>query len=93
MRVRVRVRAVRRSAQCTQLLAVAVAVSGFALGVESGHQLVALPLFGVLVLLRGWGRADPAKGRFVLPLLRAASACVSVAGTFYLVAALRAPHP
>lgn len=72
---------------------VALAVSGFALGVESGHQLVALPLFGLLVLLRRWGRADPAKDRFVLPLLRAASASVSVAGTFYLVAALRAPHP
>ena len=72
---------------------VAVAVAGFALGVESGHQLVALPLFGLLVLLRGWGRADPARGRLVLPLLRTASACVSIAGTFYLVAALRAPHP
>ena len=72
---------------------VAVAVAGFALGVESGHQLVALPLFGLLALLRGWGRADPAKGRLVLPLLRTASACVSIAGTFYLVAALRAPHP
>ena len=72
---------------------VTAAVTGFALGVEAAHQLVALPLFGLLVLLRGWGRADPAKGRLVLPLLRTASACVSVAGTFYLVAALRAPHP
>ncbi len=79
--------------QAGQGTSVAVAVSGFTLGVESGHQLVALPLFGLLVLLRGWGRADPAKGRLVLPLLRTASACVSIAGTFYLVAALRAPHP
>ncbi len=72
---------------------VAVAVSGFALGVEAGHQLVALPLFGLLVLLRGWGRTAPARDRLVLPVLRTASACVSIAGTFYLVAALRAPYP
>lgn len=73
--------------------AVTTAISGFALGVEAGHQLVALPLFGVLLLARRWSDSVVVRQRFFSPAIRCASACVSLAGIFYLAATLKAPHP
>ena len=72
---------------------VATAISGFALGVEAGHQAVALPLFGLLLLARRWTAATESRARLYSPSLRLASGAVSLAGMFYLAAALRAAAP
>ena len=69
---------------------VATAISGFALGVEAGHQAVALPLFCLLLLGRRWTATTEARARLYRPSLRLASGAVSLAGMFYLAAALRA---
>ncbi len=69
---------------------VATAISGFALGVEAGHQAVALPLFCLLLLGRRWTAMTEARARLYRPSLRLASGAVSLAGMFYLAAALRA---
>lgn len=63
------------------LIGAALAIAAFSLGVEIGHQLVVLPAFFGLRLLR----REP-KG---LWLQRYGSAVISVAGLVYLYAALR----
>ena len=65
-------------------LAVATAIVSFSIGVEVGHQAVALPLFFGLKALRR--NPDPAAR---LPIARYASAAVCCAGMYYLVTALR----
>jgi hypothetical protein len=70
-------------------LAVGMAVVAFSFGVELGHQMVVLPTFAGLKLARQV-RVDAAgRDRLTLGALRYGSACISVAGLFYLVAALR----
>jgi len=67
--------------------AAGAAIAGFSAGVEIGHQLVVLPLFGALTVL--WSRP---RGHAVLsrvPVLRYGSAGICAAGAFYLIAALR----
>lgn len=70
-------------------VAVATAIAGFSLGVEIGHQLVALPVFALLRLSRAYPKrtADPE----LLPrrITRIASSAICAAGLAYLVAALR----
>jgi hypothetical protein len=70
-------------------VAVAIAITGFSLGVEIGHQLVALPGFAILQLSRAYPRraADPE----LLPsrITRMTSSAICAAGLAYLVAALR----
>ena len=65
-------------------LAIATAIVAFSVGVEIGHQVVALPLFFGLKALRNNPAATP---RFAIR--RYASAIVCFAGMYYLVAALR----
>jgi hypothetical protein len=67
-------------------LAIGLAIIGFSLGVEIGHQVVVLPVFSILKLLR-WRRGEAS----VLAdyLFRYGSAAILVAGMFYLVVALR----
>ena len=72
---------------------VATAIAGFALGVEAGHQAVALPLFCLLLLGRRWTAKTESRARLYSPSLRLASGAVSLAGMFYLAAALRASTP
>ena len=70
---------------------VALAIFGFSLGVEIGHQCVVLPLFGLTTTVRTAARRtqDPAaSARFGSWLLRGGSAVISLAGLFYLVSAL-----
>jgi hypothetical protein len=72
-----------------QGVAIATAIVAFSLGVELGHQVVALPLFGVLKLTRAYnsGAADPEwVPRWVT---RMGSSAICAAGLVYLVAALR----
>lgn len=60
-----------------------IALGAFSLGVEIGHQLVVLPLFGMLAL----GRRRVREG-FHAPALRYGSALISLCGAYYLVVAV-----
>lgn len=61
-----------------------LALIAFSIGVEIGHQVVVLPLFGLLKL--GDWKLPPA---FRAGVLRYGSIVISIAGAYYLVAALR----
>jgi hypothetical protein len=61
-----------------------IALVAFSLGVEVGHQLVVLPLFGTLALGR-----DRLHERFTRPSLRYGSIFIALCGTYYLVVAVR----
>ena len=65
---------------------VGLAIVAFSVGVEIGHQLVVLAVFGGLALLR---RRLPGAPRMPARILRYGSAGIFVAGVWYLVAALR----
>ncbi len=70
-------------------LPLGAALGGFSIGVELGHQIVVLPIFGALFLMRE-GLVDPAaRERFSLRVLRGGSAFIALAGMFYFVAAVR----
>jgi len=68
-------------------VAIGVAIAAFSVGVEVGHQLVVLPVFGLLTLTR----REPGPRFTVIRyrLLRYGSAAISLAGLVYLVEALR----
>jgi hypothetical protein len=70
-------------------VAIVTAIVAFSLGVEIGHQVVALPLFAVLQLGRSYARhaADPE----LIPrwITRMGSSAICAAGLAYLIAALR----
>lgn len=68
-------------------LAVTTAIASFSLGVELGHQVIVLPLFGTLRMLRDKNPAPDAAPRWRVPQF--ASVAVCFAGVYYLVAALR----
>lgn len=65
--------------------AVGLAILAFSLGVEIGHQIIVLPIFGTL---KTACRAAPGGAEVSLCALRYGSAGIFVAGMFYLVAAL-----
>jgi len=75
--------------QGTAALAVFMAIAAFSLGVELGHQMIVLPLFCGLRLVRSACADDAGRERFAAVALRAGSLLISVAGGFYLIAALR----
>ena len=66
-------------------LAVGLTIAAFSLGVEIGHQLVVVPIFGALKAAR---RAVPQADRILGRVPRYGSAGIFVAGMFYLVSAL-----
>ena len=66
-------------------LAVGLAIVAFSLGVEIGHQMVVLPIFGALKAAR---RAAPQAAQIPLRVQRYGSAGIFVAGLFYLASAL-----
>jgi hypothetical protein len=72
-----------------QGVAVATAIAAFSVGVEIGHQVVALPLFTAMKLTRAYGRRTTHPGRLSRWLSRTASSAICVAGIIYLIAALR----
>ena len=72
-----------------QTTAVATAIIAFSVGVELGHQIVALPLFAVMRLTRRAGESGPVPGPVHQWTLRLGSAAIFLAGAAYLVAALR----
>jgi hydrogenase/urease accessory protein HupE len=65
-----------------------LAIAAFSLGVEAGHQMIVLPLFGALKLARKTRDDEAAKERLSLFAQRLGSAAVSLAGMFYLFIAL-----
>lgn len=66
-----------------------LALVGFTLGVEAGHQIVILPLFGLLKALRR-PPVEPVKSLGISPALqRVGSGLISLAGIYYLCVALR----
>ena len=68
-----------------------LAIVAFSVGVEVGHQIVVLPLFGMLKLARRAAHDEPAaRDRFSLRALRYGSAVICVAGLYYFVAAVSA---
>jgi hydrogenase/urease accessory protein HupE len=68
---------------------VLLAIAAFSLGVEAGHQLIVIPLFSLLKIARRSRPDLPAKDALSLRLQQFGSAAISLAGLFYLVAALR----
>ena len=67
-------------------LAIGLAILAFSLGVELGHQVVVVPVFGVLSLLRSQRQSTGQTADYVS---RYGSAAISMAGMVYLIAALR----
>jgi HupE / UreJ protein len=66
-------------------LAVGLAIAAFSAGVEIGHQMVVLPIFGALTTAR---RLAPPTALVPTRVVRYGSAGIFAAGMFYLVAAL-----
>ncbi|MDB6174985.1 MAG: hypothetical protein JWL59_4296 [Chthoniobacteraceae bacterium] len=67
---------------------IAAALTGFATGVEAGHQLVALPLFALIYALRR-ASTGVTRRQWLPASLRFASLTIAAAGSFYLISALR----
>ncbi|MBI3849272.1 MAG: HupE/UreJ family protein [Verrucomicrobia bacterium] len=70
-------------------LTVGLAIVAFSVGVEVGHQIVVLPVFCALKLARATQVDETGRNQIAARALRYGSAAISVAGIFYLVAALR----
>ena len=71
------------------MVAVAIAITAFSLGVEIGHQAVVLPVFFGLRLARSMCSTEAARERVTHFSMRYGSAFISLAGMFYLMVALR----
>jgi hypothetical protein len=67
---------------------VTTAIVAFSLGVEAGHQFVALPLFATMRLARRKAGSSGERGNLHLWISRLGSGAIGVAGAVYLVAAL-----
>ena len=67
---------------------VLLAIGGFSLGVEAGHQAVLLPLFAALEAVRRGRAGTAARTRFATVLRRFGSGGIAVAGVYYLRLAL-----
>ena len=69
--------------------AVFIAILAFSVGVELGHQAVVLPLFSMLRLLRRSQQDEMKREEMMKLTLKYGSMIISVAGVFFLIAALR----
>ena len=67
-------------------LTIGLAILAFSIGIEIGHQVVVLPVFALLKVLRSGPGAAP---RFAELTFRYGSIAIALAGTVYFVAALR----
>ena len=68
---------------------IGIAIAAFSLGVELVHQMVVLPVFAGLKLARATRAGAGERELLSRAVMRGGSALISVAGTIYLVAALR----
>jgi hypothetical protein len=64
------------------------ALLAFSLGVEIGHQVVVLPVFLGLVLIRRWLGQTEARERFSVRAMQWGSTAIAAAGCFYFVTAV-----
>jgi hypothetical protein len=69
-------------------LTIVLAILAFSLGVELGHQMIVLPLFGALKLARRTRQEVADRDRVSLLALRYGSAVICCAGMYYLVYAV-----
>jgi HupE / UreJ protein len=67
---------------------VATAIVAFSLGVELGHQVVALPLFAAIRMTKRYGGSRSGSRAPYLWISRIGSGAIGIAGAVYLVAAL-----
>lgn len=70
-------------------MAVGLTILAFSIGVELGHQIVVLPVFCALKLARAAQPDQDRRNQISARALRYGSAAISMAGIFYLIAALR----
>jgi len=68
--------------------AVVTAIIAFSIGVEIGHQIVVVPLFALLSLLRRAKKEEAEREKVSAFAMRYGSVVISVAGMFYLCASL-----
>jgi HupE / UreJ protein len=71
-----------------QTTMVATAIVAFSLGVELGHQVVALPLFAFIKMTKRYSESRSGSRAPYLWISRVGSGAIGIAGTVYLVAAL-----
>lgn len=67
-------------------LTIGLAIIAFSIGIEIGHQVVVVPIFALLKLLRS---RHGAGSHFAHQIFRYGSAAICLAGLFYLIVALR----
>ena len=65
-----------------------LAILAFSIGIETGHQMVVLPLFAALKAVRSSQSNVVARTRFSMMIQRIGSAGISAAGLYYLCLAL-----
>jgi hypothetical protein len=65
-----------------------LAILAFSVGIETGHQLVVLPLFGFLKAARNLQADVVKRTQLAMAFQRVGSVAISVAGTYYLCVAL-----
>jgi hypothetical protein len=63
------------------------ALIAFSVGVEIGHQVVVIPLFGTIYAARNWRAKEPRAG-VGRRILRLGSGAISLAGAYFLTMAL-----
>jgi hydrogenase/urease accessory protein HupE len=68
-------------------VAVWLALVGFSLGVEIGHQIVVIPSFTILQLMKNW-RAERPRLMLMNRVRQIGSCGIAIAGIYYLVTAL-----
>ena len=68
---------------------IGIAIVAFSIGVEIGHQMVVLPLFGLLKLGRERNKEENARTLFAARALQYGSTMICVGGLFFLLAALK----
>lgn len=71
-----------------QTTMVATAIVAFSMGVELGHQVVALPLFAAIKIMQRHAGSNSSSRAPYLWISRVGSGAIGIAGTVYLVAAL-----
>lgn len=69
--------------------AITTAIVAFSVGVELGHQVVALPLFGLVMIFRQIDARTTEPGKLTPRSRQVGSALVSLAGIYYLFLSLR----
>ena len=68
---------------------VLLAILAFSVGVETGHQLVVIPLFAGLKVARALPSSEVGRVKFFFATQRFGSAAISLAGLYFLVIALK----